>query len=229
MIIAATPVPGNEKSVSRTINNLYKRGAEVVYSSSMGVHVSGHASQEELKLMITLVQPRFFCPIHGEYRMLITNARLAEAVGVPKPNILIGEIGSVYEFTEGTAAIVGKVNSGVVFVDGLGVGDVGNIVLRDRKLLAEDGVIVVVVAIDRESQTVISGPDIVSRGFVYVRESDQLIEDAKQKIREALETADSRRMGDWSAIKSLVRDTLGRFVFERTRRRPMILPIVMEI
>ncbi len=229
VIIAATPVPGNEKSVSRTINNLYKRGAEVVYSSSMGVHVSGHASQEELKLMITLVQPRFFCPIHGEYRMLITNARLAEAVGVPKPNILIGEIGSVYEFTEGTAAIVGKVNSGVVFVDGLGVGDVGNIVLRDRKLLAEDGVIVVVVAIDRESQTVISGPDIVSRGFVYVRESDQLIEDAKQKIREALETADSRRMGDWSAIKSLVRDTLGRFVFERTRRRPMILPIVMEI
>jgi len=229
VVIAATPIPGNEKSVSRTINNLYLRGADVIYSSAMGVHVSGHGSQEELKLMTTLVQPRFFCPMHGEYRMLLTNARLAESVGVPKPNILIGENGSVYEFTQGTAAIVGKVNSGDVLVDGLGVGDVGNIVLRDRKLLAEDGVIVVVVAIDRESQSMVSGPDIVSRGFVYVRESDQLIEDAKQRIRDALEMADSRRMSDWSAIKGLVRDTLGRFLFERTRRRPMILPIVMEI
>ena len=229
VIIAASPVPGNEKSVSRTINNLYRRGAEVVFSTNMGVHVSGHASQEEIKLMINLTQPRFFVPVHGEYRHLMQNSRLAESLGVPKSNILIGENGVVFEFTEGTAALVGKVNSGMVLVDGLGVGDVGNIVLRDRKLLAEDGVIVVVVAIDRDSQMLISGPDIVSRGFVYVRESDQLIEDAKQKIRDALANADGRRLGDWSAIKSLVRDTVGRFVFERTRRRPMILPIVMEI
>lgn len=229
VIIAATPVPGNEKSVSRTINNLYRRGAEVVISSTMGVHVSGHASQEELKLMINLIQPRFFVPVHGEYRHLIHNSRLAESLGVPKSNILIGENGTVFEFTEGTGAVVGKIPSGMVLVDGLGVGDVGNIVLRDRKLLAEDGVIVVVVAIDRDSQLLISGPDIVTRGFVYVRESDRLIEEAKQRIRDALGDLGDRRLGDWSAIKSLVRDTVGRFVFERTRRRPMILPIVMEI
>jgi ribonuclease J len=229
VIIAATPVPGNEKSVARTIDNLYKRGANVVYSSQAGVHVSGHASQEEQKLMLNLIRPKFFIPVHGEFRHLIHHARLAESVGIPKQHILIGENGTVFEVTKESAAITGKVPSGKVLVDGLGVGDVGNIVLRDRKVLAEDGVMVVVVGINRESSTLIAGPDIVSRGFVYVRESDRLIDEAKMRIRETLARADDRTMSDWSSIKGVVRETLSKYLFEKTRRRPMILPIVVEL
>lgn len=229
VIISATPIPGNEVSVARTIDNLYRRGAHVVYSREAGVHVSGHGSQEELKLMLSLLRPRFFVPVHGEYRMLVHHAQLAEQVGVSKENILIGENGSVLEFTPQSAAQVGKVQAGRVLVDGLGVGDVGNIVLRDRKQLAEDGVIVVVVAVDRENNAVVSGPDIVSRGFVYVRESENLIEEARGKIRETLERCEERNLSDWSAVKQMVRDVLGRFLYDRTRRRPMVLPIVVEV
>ncbi len=228
VIIAATPIPGNERLVGKTINNLYKRGATVVNSAMAGVHVSGHASQEELKLMHTFIRPKFFIPGHGEYRHLIRHRQLAEAMGMPRENILIGDNGSVFEFTKESAEISGRVQAGPVFIDGLGVGDVGHIVLRDRKLLAEDGVIVVVLAIDRNSNQLIGGPDIVSRGFVYVRESDALLDEAKQRIRDGIEQADSQVVGDWSNLKGLVRETLGRFLYEKTRRRPMILPIVVE-
>jgi ribonuclease J len=228
VIIAATPIPGNERLVGKTINNLYKRGATVVNSAMAGVHVSGHASQEELKLMHTFIRPKFFIPVHGEYRHLIRHRQLAEAMGMPRENILIGDNGSVFEFTKDSAEISGRVQAGPVFIDGLGVGDVGHIVLRDRKLLAEDGVIVVVLAIDRSSNQLIGGPDIVSRGFVYVRESDALLDEAKQRIRDSIEQADSQVVGDWSNLKGLVRETLGRFLYEKTRRRPMILPIVVE-
>jgi ribonuclease J len=228
VIIAATPIPGNERLVGKTINNLYKRGATVVNSAMAGVHVSGHASQEELKLMHTFIRPKFFIPVHGEYRHLIRHRQLAEAMGMPRENILIGDNGSVFEFTKESAEISGRVQAGPVFIDGLGVGDVGHIVLRDRKLLAEDGVIVVVLAIDRNSNQLIGGPDIVSRGFVYVRESDALLDEAKQRIRDGIEQADSQVVGDWSNLKGLVRETLGRFLYEKTRRRPMILPIVVE-
>ncbi|MHB9145945.1 MAG: ribonuclease J [Symbiobacteriia bacterium] len=229
VLIAATPVPGNEKMVSRTINNLYRRGAEVIYPPKMLVHVSGHASQEEQKLMLNLVRPKFFVPVHGEYRMLIHNAQLAEATGVPRPNILIGDNGTVYEFTRDSAAIVGRVTSGQTLVDGLGVGDVGNIVLRDRKQLSQDGILIVVVAIDKESGLVVTGPDIVTRGFVYVRESEQLMDEARERVREALEDCETRRISDWSTIKTNVRDALGKFLFDKMRRRPMILPIIIEV
>jgi ribonuclease J len=229
VVIAATPVPGNEKSVARTIDNLYKRGAIVVYSSQAGVHVSGHASQEEQKLMLNLIRPKFFIPIHGEFRHLVHHANLAEKVGIPKHHILIGENGTVFEVGRDSAAITGKVTAGKVLVDGLGVGDVGNIVLRDRKVLAEDGVMVVVVGIHRESAALVAGPDIVSRGFVYVRENDKLIDEAKSRIRDTLRRCDDRTMGDWSSVKGVVRETLSKFLYEKTRRRPMILPIVVEV
>jgi len=227
VIISATPIPGNERLVGKTINNLYRRGAIVVNSASAGVHVSGHSSQEEQKLMITLVRPKFFVPMHGEYRHLVRHSALAQSVGIPKDNILIGDNGSVFEFSKDEAVISGKVTSGQVFIDGSGVGDVGNIVLRDRKVLAEDGVIVVVLVVDRASNTLIGGPDIVSRGFVYVREADGLLDEARQRIRESLEQADDG-LSDWSNVKGVVRDSLGRFLYERTRRRPMVLPIVVE-
>lgn len=228
VVLAANPIPGNEKFVGKTVNNLYRRGAQVIYSTAAGVHVSGHGSQEEQKLMINLIRPKYFIPMHGEYRMLIRHAGLAESLGIPKENILIGENGSVFEFSKDTASISGKVPSGQVFIDGLGVGDVGNIVLRDRKTLAEDGVIVVVLAVDRSSNALIGGPDIVSRGFVYVREADGLLEEARQRIRESLERSDDRSLTDWASVKGLVRESLGRFLYEKTRRRPMILPIVVE-
>lgn len=229
VLIAATPVPGNEKMVSRTINNLYRRGAEVIYPPKMLVHVSGHASQEEQKLMLNLVRPKFFVPVHGEYRMLIHNAQSAEATGVPSANILIGDNGTVFEFTRDSAAIVGRVTAGQTLIDGLGVGDVGNIVLRDRKQLSQDGILIVVVAIDKESGLVVSGPDVVTRGFVYVRESEQLMDEARDKVREALEDCEARRITEWSALKTNMRDALGKFLFDKTRRRPMILPIIVEV
>ncbi len=229
VIISATPIPGNEKLVARTIDHLYKLGAEVIYEKSNGVHVSGHASQEEIKLMHNLVRPKFFIPVHGEYRHLIKHAKLAKELGMPSENILIGENGSVIELTRNSVAINGKVTSGKVLVDGLGVGDVGNIVLRDRRQLSQDGIMIVVVTIDKESGTIVSGPDIVSRGFVYVREAEDLMEHARLKVQNALSKCEGNSISEWSAIKSTVRESLGRFLYEKTRRRPMILPIIMEI
>ena len=229
VIISATPIPGNEKLVSRTIDHLYKLGADVIYEKSNGVHVSGHASQEEIKLMHNLVRPKFFIPVHGEFRHLIKHANLAQSLGMPKENIVIAENGSVIELTKNSIGINGKVPAGKVLVDGLGVGDVGNIVLRDRRQLSQDGIMIVVVTIDKENCHVVSGPDIVSRGFVYVREAEGLMDEAKDKVQLALEKCEENGVSEWSAIKSTVRDTLGRFLYERTRRRPMILPIIMEI
>ncbi|BDG59431.1 ribonuclease J [Caldinitratiruptor microaerophilus] len=229
VVFAATPIPGNEKDVARTINNLYRRGAEVIYGREAGVHVSGHGSQEEQKMMINLLRPRFFMPIHGEYRMLVHHARLAQACGIPADSILLGENGTVFEFTPQTAAIAGKVASGQVLVDGLGVGDVGNIVLRDRRQLSQDGILIVVVAIDRETGVIVGGPDIVSRGFVYVRESEGLLEEARDRVKGTLYETLSRRVPEWAVLKSAVRDVLSKYLFEKTRRRPMILPIIMEV
>ncbi|MDY2637590.1 MAG: ribonuclease J [Phascolarctobacterium sp.] len=229
VIISATPIPGNEKLVSRTIDHLYKLGADVIYEKSNGVHVSGHASQEEIKLVHNLVRPQFFIPVHGEFRHLIKHANLAQSLGMPKENIVIAENGSVIEITKNSIGINGKVQAGKVLVDGLGVGDVGNIVLRDRRQLSQDGIMIVVVTIDKENCHVVSGPDIVSRGFVYVREAEGLMDEARDKVQMALEKCEENGISEWSAIKSTVRDSLGRFLYERTRRRPMILPIIMEI
>ena len=229
VIISATPIPGNEKLVSRTINHLYKLGAEVIYEKSNGVHVSGHASQEEIKLMHNLVRPKYFIPVHGEYRHLIKHANIAKDLGMPKENIVIAENGSVIELSKEGINVSGKIQSGKVLVDGLGVGDVGNIVLRDRRLLSQDGIMIVVVTIDHETYQVVSGPDIVSRGFVYVREAEDLMEEAREKVLSALDRCENNGVTEWSMIKSAIRDSLVRFLYERTRRRPMILPIIMEI
>ncbi len=229
VIISASPIPGNEKLVHRTINHLFRQGAEVIYESFFGVHVSGHASQEELKLMLNLVKPKFFVPIHGEYRHLIKHAQLAREVGIPPSNIFVAENGQVLEFNSEQGAIVGRVTSGKILVDGLGIGDVGNIVLRDRKQLSQDGIFIIVVTINKETGAMITGPDIVSRGFVYVRESEELFEEAKVKIRFILKQCEEQQMTEWAAIKSYVREAASKFLYERTRRRPMILPIIMEV
>ncbi|HEY8346350.1 MAG TPA: ribonuclease J [Symbiobacteriaceae bacterium] len=229
VLFSATPIPGNEKSVGRTVDNLFRRGAEVIYDRSAGVHVSGHGSQEEQKLMLNLTRPKFFIPIHGEYRMLLSHKRLAEQCGIPPENILVGENGCVFELTPDSAAITGKVTSGQVLVDGLGVGDVGNIVLRDRKQLSQDGVVIVVMAMDRETGALMGGPDIVSRGFVYVRESEGLLEEARERVKNALYDTLERNITEWAVLKSAVRDVLSKYLYEKTRRRPMILPIIVEI
>ena len=229
VIISATPIPGNEKLVSRTIDNLLKQGANVIYEKTSGIHVSGHASQEELKLIHNLVRPKFFIPVHGEYRHLRKHAMLAQDLGMPKENVFVAENGNIIEFTKEKGGIVGKVPSGIVLVDGLGVGDVGNIVLRDRRQLSQDGILIIVVTMDKEMGAVVAGPDIVSRGFVYVRESEELMEEAKEKVKMALEKCEDNNITEWAVIKSNVRDALGRYLYERTRRRPMILPIIMEI
>lgn len=230
VIIAATPVPGNEKYVGRTIDELFRLGAEVIYSgSNSGVHVSGHGSQEELKLMLNLMRPKYFIPIHGEYRMLRKHALLGQSVGVEPDNIFLVDIGDVIEIQNGVARKSGKVPSGNVLIDGLGVGDVGNIVLRDRKLLSQDGILVVVVTLSKQDGTIVSGPDIISRGFVYVRESEGLLEEANRIVSSTLEKLMSENVNEWASLKTGVKDALGRFLYEQTRRRPMILPIIMEV
>lgn len=229
VIISATPIPGNEKLVARTIDLLYKLGADVIYDRSFGIHVSGHASQEELKMMHNLVRPKFFIPVHGEYRHLFKHKQLAVDMGMPKENIFVAENGSIIEITPEKGAITGKVTAGKVLVDGLGVGDVGNIVLRDRRQLSQDGILIVVVTLDKQNAVVAAGPDIVSRGFVYIREAEQLMDEAKEKVQIALDKCQENHVTEWSSIKSAVRDSLGRFLYEKTRRRPMILPIIMEI
>lgn len=229
VIISATPIPGNEKLVARIIDQLFKLGAKVIYEKVSGMHVSGHPSQEELKMMINLVKPKFFVPVHGEYRMLKKHAELARDLGVAPQNIFVAENGQVLEFTRRSGRIAGRVTAGRVLVDGLGVGDVGNIVLRDRKQLSQDGILIVVLTISRDTGLIAAGPDIVSRGFVYVRESEELLEEAKLKVKVALEKCAERHISEWAAIKSQVRDALGKFLYEKTRRRPMILPIIMEV
>ena len=229
IIISATPIPGNEKLVSRVIDQLFKKGAEVVYGSSEAVHVSGHACQEELKLMQTLVRPKYFIPVHGEYRHLKQHGELANSIGVPKSNILIPEIGDVIEVTRNSIKKSGSVISGQIFVDGLGVGDVGNIVIRDRKHLSQDGILTVVVTLSKENKAIIAGPDIISRGFVYVRESEKLMDEARDIVINVFAKCEEQKITDWSTLKSTVRDELRSFLYEKTKRKPMILPIIMEI
>ncbi len=229
VIISASPIPGNEKSVARTIDHLFKQGAHVIYESVSGMHVSGHASQEELKLMLNMVRPKYFIPVHGEYRMLIKHAELAEQLGISRQNIFVAENGSVIEFTRHGATLAGKVTAGKVLIDGLGVGDVGNIVLRDRKQLSQDGILIVVMTIKRSTGVIVAGPDIVTRGFVYVRESESMLDDAKEKVRQTMARCRENRISEWAVFKSQIRDALSKHFYEKTRRRPMILPIIQEI
>lgn len=229
IIISALPIPGNEKSVSRTIDHLFKLGADVIYEAVDGIHVSGHASQEELKLMINLVKPKFFIPVHGEYRMLYKHAKLAEQMGIPPENIFVGENGQVLEFTKKKGQFSGRVQVGRILIDGLGVGDVGNVVLRDRKQLSQDGIFIVTLTVDKASGTIVAGPEMVSRGFVYVKESEKLMEDAREKIKDVLAKANPEQIKDWSNIKSSIRDALGKFLYEKTKRKPMIMPIISEM
>jgi ribonuclease J len=229
VIISASPIPGNEKLVAKTIDLLFKQGAHVIYESTSGIHVSGHPSQEELKMMINLVRPKFFVPVHGEFRHLMRHAQLAQEVGIPKENIFVAENGQIMEFTPDSGRVSGRVTAGKVLVDGLGVGDVGNIVLRDRKQLSQDGILIIVVTINKDGGQVIAGPDIVSRGFVYVRESEKLMDEARERVKSALEKCEEKGVTEWSGIKANIRDALGKYVYEKTRRRPMILPIIMEV
>ena len=228
VIISATPIPGNEKFVSKVVNQLFKKGAEVIYDSVEKIHVSGHACQEELKLMQALVKPKFFIPVHGEYRHLKKHGELAMELGLPEKNLVICENGDVIELTRNYIKKNGSVTSGQVFVDGLGVGDVGNIVLRDRKHLSQDGILTVVVTIEKQTGKVVSGPDIISRGFVYVRESEGLMDEAREIVRSVLKNCEERQITDWATLKSKMRDELREFLYEKTKRKPMILPIIME-
>lgn len=229
VIISATPIPGNEKMVTKVINELMKRGAEVVYERMYDVHVSGHAYQEELKLMFGLVKPKYFIPVHGEQKHLAKHAILAQQMGVPPDNIIISDVGKVVEVSENGIREAGTVPAGKVFVDGTGVGDVGSVVLRDRTRLAQDGIITVVLTMDSASGTVVSGPDIVSRGFVYVREAEELMEDLHEVAMWAVENCIDNDIHDWTTIKSRIRDEISRLVYEKTKRSPMILPIIMEV
>ena len=229
IIISASAIPGNEKAVSRIINELYRKGAEVVYEKSEGLHVSGHACQEELKIIHGLVRPRFFLPVHGEQRHLQIHTKLAKAMGMTPRQIHIGEIGTVFEFTGKTCKVNGTVTAGKVFVDGTGVGDVGSVVLRDRKHLAQDGMIVVCVNLSSQDGTVISGPDIITRGFIYVKESEELMDDLRTVAMEAIDRCGNKRRRDWATIKSAIKNDLSGYLYKHTKRNPMILPVIMEI
>ncbi|WP_192703611.1 ribonuclease J [Paenibacillus sp. OAS669] len=231
VILSATPIPGNERNVAQIVDNLFRLGANVIYGSGSvtGMHVSGHACQEELKLMLTLMKPTYFIPIHGEYRMLYQHRLLAEAVGVKKENIFILHNGDVVDIQDQTASQTRKVSAGNTFVDGWGIGDVGNIVLRDRKHLSEDGILVVVITLSKAEGHILSGPDIISRGFVYVRQSEALLDQANRIVTETINKLQAENIYQWSSLKISVKDALGRYLYENTGRRPMILPIIMEI
>ena len=228
IIISAHPIPGNEKLISKVINSLFEKGAEVVYDES-DIHVSGHAKQEELKLMHRLVRPKFFMPAHGEYRMLKIHAELAEELGMPSQNIFVNKTGDVLEIDRNSAKVTGTIPTGNVLVDGLGVGDVGNIVLRDRKHLSEDGLMIVVVTISKEDGRVLAGPDIISRGFVYVRESEDLMDGAKNVIKDVLRDCEDRNIKEWAYLKNNIKESLKEYLYQKTKRNPMILPILMEV
>ncbi|HEU5138850.1 MAG TPA: ribonuclease J [Bacillales bacterium] len=228
VVIADNPVAGNERMVNQTIDNITRIGADVIAVQSQ-THDYGHGSAEELKLMMRMMMPKYFIPVHGEFRMMKTHSELAEAVGIPKKNIYLAEKGEVVEFNEGNAQWGGKVPAGKVLVDGSGIGDVGNIVLRDRKLLSEDGILLVVVTLGRKTKKVVSGPEIISRGFVYVRESEHLLEESNRIVSEVLNDSLNQNVSEWSSLKSGMRDALSRYLYDKTRRRPMILPIIMEV
>ena len=229
VIISANPIPGNEKTVSRVINMLYEKGANVLYDALTQVHVSGHARRDELKLMLTLLKPKFFIPVHGEFRHLMQHAKLANQLGVPESNTVIGSNGDVFELTSKSIVKNSTVISGNILVDGLGVGDVGNIVLRDRRLLSENGLIIVVLSTEKGTGKVLAGPEIVSRGFIYVRENIDLIEESKNVVRKALEKCDDTKVKEWNNIKMIIKDSLSSFIYERIKRSPMILPIIVEV
>ncbi|MEG2310599.1 MAG: ribonuclease J [Clostridia bacterium] len=229
VIFSSSPIPGNEKSVGKIIDELEKLGAEIIYNQLADVHVSGHACQEELKLMLSLTKPKYFMPVHGEYRFLKQHGEIAVSVGVPKENIFIMENGKTLEIGKNMGKITNQVPSGIVLVDGLGVGDVGNIVLRDRQMLSENGMIIIVVTLDRKTAKVVSGPDIVTRGFVYVRESETLMEEIRDIAKRELEKCDEQNIREWSNIKSALRESLMHYIFGKTKRQPMILPILMDV
>ncbi|MFW6237936.1 MAG: ribonuclease J [Halanaerobiales bacterium] len=228
VILSASAIPGNEKLIGQTINQLFERGANVIYEDVSGVHVSGHASQEELKLMLNLTKPRYFIPTHGEYRHLSQHAELAKKMGVPDENIYIADTGDIISFTENKISKDDSIQAGDVLVDGLGVGDVGNIVLRDRRLLSQDGIIVVVVTINSKGN-ILSGPDIITRGFVYIRESEELISEATTRVEEALKECEQKNITEWSVLKDTITESLNNFIYQKIKRNPMILPIIMEV
>ncbi len=228
VILSATPVPGNEKMVSRTINNLFRQGAEVYYQAISNVHVSGHAAQEELKLMLNLIRPKFFVPVHGEYRQLLLHAKMAHSLGIPEDHIVIAEDGDMIEVTSDSIHMAGHTTSGNVCVAGLSVGDVGQIVLRDRKVLSQDGILMAVLTVDKETGQPIAGPDIISRGFVYMRDAEELLESARERVLDSFIGLNGHA-SDWGFVKDKIKHTLSEFLYEKTRRRPMILPIVMEV
>ena len=229
VIISATPIPGNEVFVSRVINQLYRCGAEVIYDALAEVHVSGHARQEELKLMHTLVRPRYFIPVHGEYRMLWQHAELAESLGTPRENIVLPETGQIIGMNDESLTIEGVVPTGTILIDGLGIGDVGNVVLRDRKHLSQEGLIIVAMAFDRTHNILISGPDIISRGFVFVRENEDIIEESREVVRKIIDSYESISGSDWPVIKNRIKDELRRFLNDKIKRNPMILPVIVDL
>ena len=226
IIFSSSPIPGNEKAITKVINALFKKGADVIFQDT---HVSGHACQEEIKLIYTLTKPKYAVPIHGEYKHLKAQAKLAMELGIEKEDVFILQSGDVLSLDMESAEITGRVPVGTVLVDGLGVGDVGNVVLRDRQHLAEDGIIIAVMSLDGASGELLSGPDIVSRGFVYVKESDELMDEARKIIEKAVLACLKKNITDWGKIKATIKDTLGEFVWKKTKRRPMILPIIMEV
>ena len=229
IIISASPIPGNEVFVSRVINQLYRCGAEVIYDAMAEVHVSGHACQEEIKLMHTLVKPKYLIPVHGEYRMLWQHGELAESMGMPRQNIILPEIGQVIELGASGVSIAGEVPTGTVLVDGLGIGDVGNVVLRDRKHLSQDGLIIVAMAFDRTNCMLVSGPDVISRGFVYVRENEDIIEGIRNTVRNIIASYGRIEGSDWPSIKNRIKDELHRYIYDKIKRNPMILPIIVDL
>jgi len=228
VILSATPIPGNEELVSRTINNCYKHGARVFYSARNRVHASGHASREELKLMLNLVRPKFFMPVHGEFRHLALHSEIAQEVGIRKDHVIVTDDGNTVELGDGIPHFGNKVPAGYVFVDGLSVGDVGSVVLRDRRVLSTDGIFIVIVTVDKDTGQVVSGPDLISRGFVHQQTSDALLESARQQVLATINKP-GRGAPEWQVIKNSIRDSLSKYLYEQMRRRPMIIPIVVEV
>jgi len=229
IIISASPIPGNEKTISKVINELMKKGANVIYEGLMDVHVSGHAKQEEIKLLHALLKPKYLMPIHGEYRHLSMHKELALSMGMKQENIFVMDIGDVLEISDAEAKINGEIPSGQVFVDGLGVGDVGNIVLRDRRILSQDGLIIIVLTTEKATGEMLSGPDIISRGFVYVRESEDLMEEARTIVQKAIDGCEMKNISEWQYVKGVIKDALREYLWQKTKRNPMILPIIMEV
>ncbi len=229
VIIAANPIPGNEKLVSRTINNLFQLGADVIYGPISGVHVSGHGSEEEIKLMLNLLRPRYLIPVHGEYRQQAYCSKIAQKLGIAAENVFLTKPGHLMEFKDGRGRIAGSVSAGRVLVDGFGVGDVGEVVIRDRQILSEDGIVIIVLALDPVKSRILAGPEIITRGFVYVRESVDLLEEARKELLKTVEKIKGEKLQEWNKIKSIVRDSASSFFYEQTGRRPMIMPIIIDV